>query len=134
MGVRRFIRPALAGVMLVAGLSGASAAQGPAALTALKGVETGQWQLKDGDGARKLCLSNPSELIQLRHPGAQCSHFVVENSKETATVHYTCPGHGYGRTTISVETPRLIHVDTQGVIDGSPFAEDYEGRKLGACS
>jgi hypothetical protein len=59
---------------------------------------------------------------------------VVENSPTVATIHYSCPGHGHGRTTLSVETPRLLRVDTQGVVDGAPFATELEGRRVGTCS
>ena len=79
-------------------------------------------------------MTNPAALLQLRHPGAQCTQVVVENSREVATIHYTCPGHGYGRTTISVETSKLVRIDTQGIVDGAPFASELEGRKVGVCN
>ena len=137
MKVRRWLRPAVAGALFLVLTGGASAPQrDPLPLLALKGIELGQWQLKeaDGGGTRSVCLGNPATLLQIRHGSAQCSHFVVENSKQVATIHYTCPGHGYGRTTISVETPRLVRVDTQGVADGAPFADVMEGRRTGACN
>lgn len=135
MVLRRVLRPAAAGLLLLSCV-GASAQNGGAALKALGGIERGQWQLResDGGGVRRLCLTNPSALLQLQHGGAQCEHFVVENSVRTATIHYTCPGHGYGRTTVSVETPKLVRVETQGVLDGAPFAADLEGRKVGDCN
>jgi hypothetical protein len=125
-----------AGVALLVLAGGASAQRDPAALTAMRGIEQGLWQLKErGDGSvSKLCVRNPAMLLQLRHGGAQCSHFVVENATRSATIHYTCPGHGYGRTTVSVETPRLVKVETQGVIDGAPFASELEGRRTGVCN
>lgn len=124
---------ASAGILILAG--GASAQRDPA-LTALRGIEQGQWALKDREsgGVRSLCVKNPATLLQLRHNGVQCSHFTVANEARSATIHYTCPGHGYGRTTVAVETPRLVNVETQGVIDGAPFASDYEGRRTGACN
>jgi hypothetical protein len=134
MVFRRVLPLAVAGAFFLFGSTGASAQRDT--LRALQGIESGQWVLKESSDAsdvRKLCITNPAALIQLRHGSAQCSHFVVENSAQVATVHYTCPGHGYGRTTVSVETPRLIRVDTQGVLDGAPFAEEFEGRKTGTC-
>ncbi|QIG79115.1 DUF3617 domain-containing protein [Stakelama tenebrarum] len=111
------------------------AAAAPQTLTALAGLEKGKWHLRDlnGDASRDICVRNVSALVQLRHGGAQCSHFVIENTDRKATVHYTCPGHGHGRTTITVETPRLLQLQTQGVLDGSPFSSDFEGRRIGAC-
>lgn len=134
MVLRRFWRPALAGAVILIGATGASAQRDRSALQALNGIESGQWQLKEsGGGARSMCLRNPAVLLQLRHPGAQCTQVVVENSKDVATVHYTCPSHGYGRTTVTVETGRLVRVETQGVADGAPFAIEMEGRKTGTC-
>ncbi|MEI9928737.1 MAG: hypothetical protein WDN44_14985 [Sphingomonas sp.] len=129
----RVVRPAAAGALFLIGTA-ASPQHDATALKALGAIERGQWQLREeGAATRKLCLSNPAALLQLQHGNAQCEHFVVENSQRVATIHYTCPGHGYGRTTVSVETSRLVHVDTQGVLDGAPFANDLEGRKIGDC-
>lgn len=115
--------------------SGGASVQNRTALVALNAIERGQWQLREaGGGTSKLCVTNPATLLQLRHPGAQCTQVVVENSRDTATIHYTCPGHGYGRTTVSVETSKLVRIDTQGIVDGMPFASDLEGRKLGTCN
>ncbi|WP_240953677.1 hypothetical protein [Sphingomonas sp. G-3-2-10] len=130
----RIWRPALAGMVILIGAGGAAPQRDRHALQALNGIETGQWQLKETGGAsRKLCVGNPAVLLQLRHPGAQCTQVVIENTKDVATVHYTCPGHGYGRTSVTVETGRLVRIDTQGVVDGAPFSFEIEGRKTGPC-
>ncbi|MES2445413.1 MAG: hypothetical protein V4574_21515 [Pseudomonadota bacterium] len=121
--------------MLILFGAGAAAPQRHAALIALNSIEHGQWQLREEGGpTSKLCVTNPAALLQLRHPGAQCTQVVVENSREVATIHYTCPGHGYGRTTVSVETARLVRIETQGIVDGAPFASELEGRKVGVCN
>jgi hypothetical protein len=132
MESRRIARPVAAGVLLLLGAGGASAQRGDP-VTPLSKVEPGQWQLKSADGERKLCLTDPAALLQVMHGAAQCEHFVMEQTQRSITIRYTCPGHGHGRTTIGVETGRLVHVDTQGVLDGAPFSEDYEGRRLGTC-
>ena len=133
MDLRRIVRPAAAGMILFLAL-GAAPQRDAATLTALGKIERGQWQLKEeGGGAQKLCLGNPAALLQLRHAGIACSQVVIENSASVATVHYTCPGHGYGRTTVRVETSKLVTVETTGIVDGAPFSAELEGRKLGAC-
>ncbi len=157
MFLRRLWRPAAAGALLLIGAgmgparSGLSAAAPPehaigsrkpagaagqsGALTALAKGERGEWELRATGGGTpvKLCITNPATLIQLRYAGVQCAQVVLENTPGAATVRYTCPGHGHGRTAISVETPRLLRVETQGIIDGAPFAEEYEGRRMGNC-
>ena len=134
MPVSRLLRMVAAtGLLLFAG--GASPDQRRPALTALNGIELGQWQLKEHDGGqRQLCIANRWAVLQLMHGTTQCQHFVMENTPRSATIRYTCPGHGHGRTTISVETPRVMRIDTQGVADGAPFAAQYEARRTGACN
>lgn len=137
LDARRVLRTAGVGALFL--LSGAAPGQGAKPpLTALGVIAHGEFALRESGDAgaqpRKLCLSDPSVLLQLRHGNAQCSQFVVENSADTTTVHYTCAGHGYGRTTVSVETPRLFHVQSQGVFDGMPFVLDMEGRRVGDCA
>ncbi|MFZ5747530.1 MAG: DUF3617 domain-containing protein [Pseudomonadota bacterium] len=137
MNAHRLSRFAVA-VALFAAFSAATAPQNGAQrqpLTALSMIEPGQWQLKESDSGalRRLCVDSPTSLLQIQHGPAQCSHFVVENSPTVATVHYTCPGHGHGRTTVTVETPRLARVETQGVADGAPFSIDFEARRIGSC-
>lgn len=132
MKLGRIWRPAVAGLVILIGAGGAAPQH---SLQALNGIENGQWQLKEtGGAARNVCLRNPAVLLQLRHPGAQCTQVVIENTKDVATVHYTCPSHGYGRTSITVETGRLVRIESQGVVDGAPFSLEIEGRKTGACN
>ena len=59
---------------------------------------------------------------------------VLSNDVKGATVHYTCPANGFGRTSVRVETPRLAKIDTQGIMGNAPFAYRAEARKVGACS
>lgn len=131
MESRRIARPVIAGALLLLGAGGASAQR--EAVNPLRGVERGQWQLRSDDGERKLCLTNPSALLQVMHGSAQCEHFLMEQTPRSITIRYTCPGHGHGRTTVGVETGQVVHIDTQGVLDGAPFSEDYEGRRVGTC-
>jgi len=134
----RVLRAAAGGALILTGLVAAAPLQGGArpALMALATIAHGEWQLRERDPhaqPRRLCVNDPGVLIQLQHNGDQCSQFVVENSRQRATVHYTCVGHGYGRTTVSVETPRLFRLESQGIRDGLPFAVDMEARRIGDC-
>ena len=78
-------------------------------------------------------MRDPENLLQLRNRGASCTRRVIADTASSATVNYTCPGAGHGRTTIAVETPRLVRIDSQGLDGGSPFALEIEGRRIGAC-
>lgn len=104
-------------------------------ILAFNRIQPGAWQLRalDGSPPRRICVASGDELIQLGHPGAACSRFVLTNEAGLAIINYTCTGHGYGRTTVKVETPELIQLDSQGVIDRAPFQVVYEGRRVGEC-
>jgi len=104
-------------------------------LAALSKLERGRWQLSDPHGgrARSICLGDPAALLQLEHGGASCDRDVLANEAGSATVQYTCPGRGFGHSSIRVETPRLARIDTQGLADGRPFAYRVEARRVGAC-
>lgn len=132
---RVWLRAALVGALVM--LSGAASAGGrqAGAIPALATVEKGKWQLRDGDGGtREICLKDPQLLVQLFHGGMACEHFLIDAAAGQGTARYVCPGHGKGMTSVRVETPRLLSVDTQGVIDGTPFSQTYEGRRIGDCS
>lgn len=115
-----------------------AAAQAPAPLAALARLQPGLWAFRDLDGGSSgpgsICLgSNRGVLIQLEHKGLPCSRLVIDNDERSATVHYTCPSGGYGRTSVRVETARLTTIDTQGIVGGQPFAYRLEGRRAGSC-
>ncbi|OBV09821.1 hypothetical protein I603_2872 [Erythrobacter dokdonensis DSW-74] len=95
----------------------------------------GAWTIKFRDGAsdRKICLRTGQELVQLRHRDAGCSQFLVEDGATKVTVQYTCPGNGYGRTSIRRETPTLVQLESQGIEGGLPFQLVAEARRTGSC-
>jgi hypothetical protein len=106
-------------------------------LQALARVQPGQWDLKSRDEpseSKSLCVSDLRTLLQVRHGMAQCNLFVIANEPGFATIHYTCPGAGHGRTTLRVETPRLVQIESQGIAKGEPFAFTIEGRRTGVCT
>lgn len=112
--------------------------QGTGGLPALSRLEPGLWQLRDLDNrqapARSICVADPGVLIQVQHRNAPCSRVVIASSPRDATVHYTCPAGGFGRTYLRVETTRLAQIDTQGISNNAPFAHRFEARRTGACS
>ena len=118
-------------------LAGATAvpAQAPS-LAMLDGLEKGSWQLRErGSDAvlQTFCVGDARRMIQIQHPRANCSRYIIEDTPKSVTVHYTCPGAGHGRTSIRSETNRLVQIDTQGIADGKPFSQAIEARRAGPC-
>ena len=104
--------------------------------TALASLKPGQWQLQPvtaGTPAKTLCLGDPRILLQLRHGTLSCNRFVITNEPSHAVVHYACGAGGNGRTSIRVETPRVIQIESQGIVNSSPFEIAYEARRIGDC-
>jgi hypothetical protein len=62
-----------------------------------------------------------------------CSRLVIENERTSATVHYSCPGAGWGRTTLRITTPRSARIDTQGIAANAPFDVSVDARRTGDC-
>lgn len=96
----------------------------------------GRWELREHATSQpqRLCVPSGRRLIQLRHPGAPCDTFVVEDGPVQVVVQYTCQGRGYGRTRIRRETNRLVQIDSQGIADGLPFDFSVEARQVGDCN
>lgn len=131
----------LRALLVGAGLSaGAAYAAGPVASTAaavLGDIEPGQWQLREAGSTappKLICVSNADRLIQLEHPGLACARILLNDQPRTATISYTCPGAGHGRTMIRLETRNSFHLETQGIASGAPFDMAFEARRLGPCA
>jgi hypothetical protein len=109
---------------------------GGRASDALAKLEQGRWLVRSASQAtveRSLCLGDPTLLFQIEHGPKGCSQQLVHADERGATVEYVCPGRGFGRTSVRVETSKAATLDTQGFIDGRPFAYRATARKLSAC-
>lgn len=104
-------------------------------LAMLGTLAKGEWTIKQRGVVpdRKICLRSGAELIQLKHKDSGCNQFVVEDGAARVTVQYTCPGNGYGRTSIRRETGSLVQLESQGIHDGMPFQLVAEARRTGPC-
>lgn len=110
-------------------------AQAPS-LAMLDTLEKGSWQLRErgkDNVLQTICVGDARRMIQIEHPRATCSRYIIEDTPKSVTVHYTCPGAGHGRTSIRNETNRLVQIDTQGIADGKPFSQSIEARRTGPC-
>ena len=130
----RRVVTALLGAGVVMGLAMPVLAQGNG-LAMLGTLTKGEWTIKQRGGApdRKICVKSGAELIQLMHRESGCSRFIVEDGTARVTVQYTCPGNGYGRTSIRRETGALVQLESQGIHGGMPFQMTAEGRRTGPC-
>jgi hypothetical protein len=127
----------LVALLALAILAGPAGSQNGGKISALTKLQPGLWQLRViGGGAPRpapVCIGDPAVLTQLPHRDQPCSRLVVAQDGQEATVHYTCQAGGYGQTSLRVETPRLVQIDTQGILGNAPFAYRMEARHAGSC-
>jgi len=121
--------------LVLLGIGAEAPAQAPAP-TALAPLETGLWEFKEigrPSQPTRLCVTDVRQLLQPLQPTPVCKQFTAENADDHAAVSYDCAARGQGRTSLRVETARLVQIDSQGISAGRPFAVRYEARRLGAC-
>ena len=126
----RILIPALA-LLVPATLAAAQALP-----RALQSSEPGLWEVSDPSGARKtqrLCLRDMSALAQIEHSGRQCTRVTIADEATKATIHYTCVGGGFGRSTLEPVNPRNVRLVTQGIAGGLPFHYSLAARRVGSC-
>lgn len=104
-------------------------------LSSLKQLQKGAWELRyrDGTPSQRICLKTGLEFIELKHRGTRCDGYSVENAGGRVTVQYQCHASGYGRTSVRIETPALVQVTGQGIVDGLPYQFSAEARRVGDC-
>ncbi|MFM9934759.1 MAG: DUF3617 domain-containing protein [Novosphingobium sp.] len=128
---------AIGGAVMAAAFSGPAVTAEKPALAMLDLLQPGQWEVRDRDlssGRSRVCLENGRSLIQIRHMRETCRSLTVEDTAKAVTVHYTCPGNGYGQTSVRFESAQLVQLETQGIAQGLPFNVRAEARRVGSCT
>lgn len=110
----------------------AGAGQRPRALAPTSG---GLWEISGIPGARPVrqCVADPAVLARIEHRTERCTQVVIENGPVSAVVHYTCPRGGFGRTKLTLITPRSLRIETQGISRDLPFNFVAQARRVGSC-
>lgn len=128
--MNRVIRATI-GVM-AAGLCLAMAA--PRALAPAAG---GLWEVGQsakGEGARPVCIPSPIALSQWEHRGGRCTRVIISDSSNKTVIHYTCADGGFGRSEMTLVTPRTLRIATQGISHDGPFNYVLHARRVGNCT
>ncbi len=124
----------------VAGIAGATIGYAQtSAPTLLDSLGRGMWQFRAvGGGATgtevtRMCVGDITKLAQVQHQGLNCQHYVVRSGPTSITISYSCRGQGQGLTVIRKETSKLVHIESQGIRNNSPFSFAVEARNTGPC-
>ena len=111
-----------------------TAADRPSVLSQTRG---GLWELSGGPGSTRQsrqCVRDTAMLAQIEHRRSNCTRVVVRDQATSAEVHYTCPAGGFGRTTITMLTPRSFRIETQGISSSAPCHYVVQARRIGNCA
>lgn len=109
------------------------AAQRPAALAVTSG---GLWEISGTPGAKapaRMCVADTGVLAQYEHRGQICTRLVINDTPTATVIHYTCAGGGFGRSKLTLVTPRSLRIETQGISDNLPFNYVIQARRVGEC-
>lgn len=100
------------------------------------GVAPGLWEVGGLPGQKapaRECVALSGELAQLEHRGKRCSRKVVSDNGTAVLVEYSCTGRDFGRSKLTLLTPRSVRIETQGISDGLPFNYVAQARRVGDC-
>ena len=119
--------------LLVAALSLGGATVKPGGIAA---AQPGLWDISQsatGTNATRLCLADPAVLAQWEHRAASCTRTQISEKANMVTFEYRCVGGGFGRSDVTLLTPRSLRLETQGISGGLPFGYKLYARRVGMC-
>ena len=118
---------------VIAGALALTAAQRPSALSA---TSAGLWEISGVPGAKapaKQCVSEVISLAHYEHRQKNCPRNVLSDGPSSTVIQYNCPGGDFGRSKVTVLTPRSLKIETQGISDKLPFSYTLQARRVGDC-
>ena len=125
---------AAAAALLVTGIALAAGAPRPAALGQ---AMPGMWEIAGLPGSKapgRECVGDLTALAQYEHRAARgCTRTILTDTPSIAVVDYSCAGGGFGRSKLTVITPRSLRIETQGISGGMPFNYVLQARRVGDC-
>ena len=125
-------------VFLIIGTLAAAAAASAVAESppALAGAAPGLWEIAGIPGSQapvRECVGNIAVLAQYEHRRQSCGHQLISSSGSSAVYEYRCTGEGFGRSKVTVITPRSLRIETQGISGGMPFNYVLQARRVSDC-
>src|SRR5689334_14542512 len=105
----------IASILACVGLAAAAMAARPGALAE---AAPGLWEISGYPGAKapaRECFANVALLAQFQHRKQSCSSTVVSDHPPSSVITYSCPGGGFGRSAVTMITPRSLRIETQGI-------------------
>jgi hypothetical protein len=104
--------------------------------SALDKTSPGLWELSglpNAGTAFRQCVADTATLARVEHRGHSCTQVVIKDHPAWTEIHYTCTNGGFGRSKLTVLTPRSMRIETQGISANFPFNYTIQARRIGAC-
>ena len=105
--------------------------------SALDKTSPGLWELSgmpNAGTAFRQCVASPAALARVEHRGNSCTQVVIKDNPSWTEIHYTCTNGGFGRSKLTVLTPRSLRIETQGISANYPFNYTIQARRIGDCA
>lgn len=125
-----------ASFLLLASLAAGAWAEAALAPVVLPGVEPGLWEVSrdaTGRGAKRGCLRDMALLATYAHAGDRCIRTTLVNAPRRLLMALECGQGDFGRSEITVITPRSLKLQTQGFQRGEPYDFTVYARRVGEC-
>ena len=122
----------LIGAPLVAGIA-LAAGPHPAALAP---ASPGLWEIDGVPGAKapaRECVGSLETLARFEHRSRACSQRVLTDAGTSAVIEYRCGASEFGRSKLTLITPRSLRIETQGISGSLPFNYTLQARRVGDC-
>lgn len=120
----------------IAAIAAAGLALTAAGPRALQPAAPGVWEVSrsaDGRDGFRTCITDVAQLAQWEHRHGRCTRVVISDVGTKAVIHYTCADGGFGRSEMTLLTPRTLRISTQGISASYPFAYTLHARRVGNC-
>ena len=131
------MRPVETVAVLCAGGAAVMLLAAAARPSALAETSPGLWELSglpNAGTAYRQCVADTAALARVEHRGNNCTQVVIRDAATWTEIHYTCSNGGFGRTKLTVLTPRSLRIETQGISANYPFNYTIQARRIGNCS
>lgn len=110
---------------------------GAARIGGIGSAERGVWEVSlsaTGAHAQRVCVADPAWLAQWESRAATCAREQIGEQANRVTFQYRCSDGAFGRSDVTLLTPRSLRISTQGISRGLPFSYQLYARHIGPCA
>lgn len=105
--------------------------------SALAQTSPGLWEidgLPNAGAPVRQCVATTALLARVEHSGEACEQVVISDTGTSTVIEYTCGNGGFGRSKLTLLTPRSLRIETQGISANYPFNYVIQARRVGECA